>query len=145
LRAWLGLDRETFYDASRLAILPMGFCFPGLDERKADLPPRRECASQWHAQIFALLPRIETILITGSHARAWHFSRFGLEQRLREPLTQTVRDWRLFAAMRPALYPLPHPSWRNSHWLKRNPWFESEVVPALKAEVARAMNRQATD
>ena len=137
LRDWMGVDRETFYDTSRIAIVPMGFCFPGYDERKADLPPRRECRLNWHDRVFALMPQVETILVIGTYARAFHFERAGLANRLREPLADTVRNAQSLRDQRPRLIPLPHPSWRNSGWLRRNPWFEQDILPDLRGEVRR--------
>jgi uracil-DNA glycosylase len=137
LRQWMGLDRDTFYDEWKIAIVPMGFCFPGYNELKADLPPRRECRATWHDELFAHLPQVETILAIGRYAQDYHFAR------LRRPLPkgagvdEIVRRWREFEGARPRVFALPHPSWRNSGWLKRNPWFEAEVLPVVRAEVAR--------
>jgi uracil-DNA glycosylase len=134
LRDWLGVDRDRFYDADTFAILPMGFCFPGLDAAGGDMPPRRECAPLWRARLMAAMPQIELVLAVGLHAQAWH-----LGAARSASLTETVRDWRsVFAASTtPAMLPLPHPSWRNSGWLKRNPWFGTEFLPFLKEEIAR--------
>ncbi|RRY10035.1 uracil-DNA glycosylase family protein [Brucella anthropi] len=134
LRQWLGVSREEFYDPSRFAIVPMGFCFPGYDKHGGDLPPRRECRQTWHDRVFAAMPQLEFILVVGQYALAYHLP----DYRGRN-LTETVRNWRYFLetpnpAGRIAL-PLPHPSWRNSGWLKRNPWFDAEVVPVLQAKV----------
>jgi uracil-DNA glycosylase len=136
LRDWLSLDEAAFYDASRVAIVPMGHCFPGQDASGGDLPPRRECAPIWREPVFAGLPNLELILAIGGYAQAWHL---GPERR--RGLTETVRDFRaiLAAERRPRILPLPHPSWRNSGWLKRHPWFEAELLPVLRAEVARLM------
>jgi len=123
LRAWMGVSPETFYDASQVAILPMGFCYPGTG-RSGDLPPRPECAPAWRDSILARLPRIELTLTIGQYAQAQHLGELG-----ERTLTETVRHWRRYG---PAVIPLPHPSWRNGVWLKRNPWFEAEVVPALQ-------------
>jgi uracil-DNA glycosylase len=110
----------------------MGACFPGLDRHGGDLPPRRECAL-WRQPLFNALPRLELILVIGLYAQAWH-----LGPEAKGGLTQTVRRWReiLEAERRPRVLPLPHPSWRNSGWLKKNPWFEAELLPVLRAEVA---------
>ena len=134
LRGWLGMDEAAFYDPDRLAIVPMGGCFPGLDAKGGDLPPRRECAPQWRARLMAALPEVELILLVGQYAMRWH-----LGPSWSGSLTRTVEDWRaVFEADRhPRLLPLPHPSWRNNAWLRRNPWFEDEVLPVLRAEVAR--------
>lgn len=134
LRDWLGVDKETFYDVSKLAIVPMSFCFPGYDAKKSDLPPRKECKSLWHDQIFANMPQIELILVIGQYAQAYHMG----ESR-KKTLTETVANWReTFNADRsPKILPLPHPSWRNSSWLKKNLWFESDVLPVVRDEVSR--------
>jgi uracil-DNA glycosylase len=133
LREWLGLDEGAFYDADKVAIIPMGHCFPGLDAQGGDLPPRRECAPLWRNRILAQLPRLDLILLIGSYAQAWHLPR---EQR-QGGMTGTVRRWRqlLDTPGRPRVLPLPHPSWRNTGWLKANPWFEAELVPVLRTEV----------
>ncbi len=135
LRSWLGLDEAAFYDPARVAIVPMGSCFPGLDAKGGDRPPRRECAERWRGELFAGLPDLALILVIGQYAQAWHLGR------MPGGLTGTVRGWRtiLGAERRPRVLPLPHPSWRNNGWLKREPWFESELLPVLKAEVARVM------
>jgi len=132
LRAWLGLDEAAFYDERRVAILPMGSCFPGQDAKGGDLPPRRECAEAWRPAIFAAMPRLELILVIGQYAQAWH-----LGEEFRGGLTGTVRRWREILAepRRPRVLPLPHPSWRNNGWLRRNPWFEAELLPVLRQEV----------
>jgi len=137
LRQWMGLDRETFYDMRRVAIAPMGFCFPSHDARKGDLPPRRECRLAWHDELFARMPQIETILTIGAWAQDYHFRRLGVERPAGASLSDVVRDWRRLLERTPRVLPLPHPSWRNSGWLKRNPWFEAEVLPALRDEVKR--------
>jgi uracil-DNA glycosylase len=132
LRAWMGIDRATFYDTVRVAIVPMGFCFPGHDANKGDLPPRRECRAAWHDQVFDAMPQITTILAIGRAAQAYHFARVGFARAATAAMTDNVRGWRNLPASRPAVIPLPHPSWRNSGWLKKNPWFESEFLPELK-------------
>jgi uracil-DNA glycosylase len=137
LRDWMGIDRVTFYDASKIAIVPMGFCFPGYNELKADLPPRRECRATWHDALFAQLPQIETILAIGRYAQDYHFSRLARPLPKGAGLDAIVRRWRDFEGRCPRMFALPHPSWRNSGWLKRNAWFEAEVLPAVRAEVAR--------
>ncbi|MDJ0931348.1 uracil-DNA glycosylase family protein [Breoghania sp.] len=133
LRDWLELDRETFYDESRVAIIPMGFCFPGHDAKGGDLPPRRECAATWHDRLFQALPGIELVLAIGQYAQAYH-----LGAARRRTLTETVADWRtiMSADRHPRVLPLPHPSWRNNTWLRRNAWFEAELLPVLREEVA---------
>ena len=136
LRDWMGVNREMFYDTARLAIVPMGFCFPGLDAKGGDLPPRRECVETWHDRIFEAMPQLELILVIGQYAHAYH-----LGSRRRKTLTETVGAWREVWGQPGACrhLPLPHPSWRNTGWLKRNPWFEADVLPVLRAEVQRLM------
>ena len=135
LRDWLGLDEPAFYDPRKVAIVPMGACFPGYDAHGGDRPPRRECAPRWRAPMLAALPRIELVLAIGLYAQGWHL---GADF---AGLTGTVARWReiLAAPRTPRVLPLPHPSWRNNGWLKRHPWFEAEVLPALRAEVARVL------
>jgi len=128
LREWMAVSREEFYDSDLVAILPMSFCFPGNDRHGGDLPPRRECAPRWRADMIALMPRIDLVLVVGQYAQAWH-----LGKARGASLTETVRDWRLH--MRRNIMPLPHPSWRNTAWLKRNPWFETELLPVLRREI----------
>ena len=128
LRAWLGIDRETFYDERRLAILPMGLCYPGQDARGADKPPMKICAPTWHPRIRPLLPKLELTLLVGLYAQARY-----LGPARKKSLTETVQCWRDYG---PAFLPLPHPSWRNTAWLKRNPWFEAEVLPELRRRMA---------
>ena len=124
------------YDETRLAIVPMGFCFPGLDEKGGDLPPRPECAPLWRERVLAELGNVELLLLVGQYAQRWHLAD---KASRRATLTETVRDWERILAQsaRPRLLPLPHPSWRNNAWLRANPWFETELLPALRAEVAR--------
>ncbi len=131
LRDWMGVTREAFYDPKKLAIIPMGFCFPGYDAKGGDLPPRRECARAWRERLMDALPNIETAILVGGYAQKWH-----LKARASKSLTDTVRGWRDVA---PAFFPTPHPSWRNNAWLKKNPWFESDVLPALRRRVRRLM------
>lgn len=130
LRAWLGLSREIFYDPKRVAILPMAFCFPGTG-RSGDLPPRPECASLWRAKVLAHLQHVRLTLVIGRYAQAYHLPDAG-----RLPLADVVRNrqtaW-------PRTVALPHPSPRNNLWLKRNPWFESELLPALRPLVQQAL------
>jgi uracil-DNA glycosylase len=134
LRAWLALTPEEFYDSRRVAIVPMGFCFPGHDAVGGDLPPRRECASTWHRRLFAAMPQLELILAVGSYAQRWH-----LGATAAGGMTAGVRGWRerLASAVRPRRMALPHPSWRNNAWLAANPWFERELLPRLREEVRR--------
>jgi uracil-DNA glycosylase len=136
LRAWMGVTGEEFYDEARVAIVPMGFCFPGQDANGADLPPRRECAPLWHRELFAALPEIELVLAVGSYAQNWH-----LGEAAGQTLQETMLGWRehLKRKRRPRVLPLPHPSWRNNAWLRDNPWFETELLPALRREVRRLL------
>lgn len=134
LRKWMGVSAQEFYDESRLAIIPMGFCFPGQDANGADLPPRSECAKSWHQFLFAQLPQIELVLAVGSYSQRWH-----LGDAAGSTLQETMLDWRKHfrRKMRPRVLPLPHPSWRNNAWLKRNPWFEEDLLPVLRREVRK--------
>jgi uracil-DNA glycosylase len=125
LRDWLGVDRGQFYDRRNFAILPMGLCFPGYDSKGSDLPPRRECAPRWRGETIAAMPQIQLVLAVGSYAQAWHL-RLGSGA----SMTAVVADWRHH--LQQGVLPLPHPSWRNSGWLRRNPWFESELLPELR-------------
>jgi uracil-DNA glycosylase len=144
LRDWLGLDRASFYDENRIAIVPMGFCFPGQDARGGDLPPRRECAATWHARLFALLPPPGLMLTLGLPALRWHLARLGRPDLLGAGLDDAVRRWRALDR-ETGIVPLPHPSWRNSGWIKRNPWFEDEVLPVLRARVRSIMGEGTGD
>jgi len=128
LRDWLGLDREIFYDERRIAIVPMGFCYPGVDKNGGDNPPRPECAPTWQARFLALMPRIDLTLLVGRYAQEFH-----LAAGRRASMTDTVAAWRDHPER---LVPLPHPSWRNTAWLTRNPWFERELLPVLRRRVA---------
>ena len=132
LRTWLNVDRDTFYDGDRFAIVPMGFCFPGYDERGSDLPPRRECSPRWRAEVMAAMPQIELVLAIGQYAQAYH-----LGDRRKKNMTETVQNWRtyLHSNIGVPVLPLPHPSWRNTSWLRKNPWFEQDVLPTLRQHV----------
>ncbi|WP_281555839.1 uracil-DNA glycosylase family protein [Thalassomonas sp. RHCl1] len=132
LRQWLGIDETVFYDEDQIAIVPMGFCYPGTG-KSGDLPPRAECAKTWHRQLFALLPDIELILVIGQYAQKYH-----LKDRQKKNLTETVRAWQEYA---PAIIPLPHPSPRNNIWLRRNPWFEQQVLPYIRGRVSELVSR----
>ncbi len=129
LRQWLQLDRDRFYDESRIAIAPMGFCYPGRG-KSGDLPPPPACAPLWHPRLLQAMPQLELLLLVGSYAQAYYLGAS------RETLGERVRRWRDFA---PRYFPLPHPSPRNTLWLRRNPWFEAEVVPDLRVRVERAL------
>jgi len=126
LRAWMGVDKEIFYDESRIAIIPMGYCYPGRGTG-GDMPPRRECAALWLDQLLARLPRIELTLLIGQYAQR-HF----LGSRRKPSLAETAKAWREYA---PQYVPLPHPSPRNQPWFKRHPWFERQLVPVLRARI----------
>ncbi len=130
LRDWMGVGEEIFYDPSRVAVAPAGMCFPGHDAAGGDLPPRPECALRWRAKIDAVLPRIRLTLLVGSAAQ-----RIGLGAAAKS-MTETVAD---FASLLPRIVPLPHPSWRNTGWIKRHPWFETDLLPALREAVAGAL------
>ena len=131
LRAWLALDREAFYDTSRIAIVPTGLCYPGT-VNGADLPPCAECAPLWQPRFRAALPGIRLTLLVGSYAQAFY-----LKERRKKTLGETVRAYRDYL---PEFFPLPHPSWRNLLWLKNNPWFEKKVIPALRRSVKACMS-----
>ena len=132
LRLWMGIDKATFYDDQRIAILPMGFCFPGTG-KSGDLAPRKECAPAWRQALLALLPEIELTLVIGSYAQAWH-----MRDAQADNLTETVRAWQ---TAWPSLLPLPHPSPRNNIWLKQNPWFAEQVLPVLQQRVQQILIR----
>lgn len=137
LRLWLGIDRARFYDVSRIAIAPMGFCFPGHDAKGGDLPPRRECRAHWHDGLFALMPQIELILALGRPAQDYHCARLGLNLPKKLRLEEVIRRLAEPNGTGPRLLALPHPSWRNSGWLKRHPWFEAEFIPCLRQLVVK--------
>ena len=126
LREWTGLDAQTMYDPARVALVPMGFCYPG-KASGGDKPPRRECAPLWHDRILELLPRDRLTLLVGTYAQARY-----LPEAARSPMTERVRR---FAEFLPGFFPLPQPSWRSTIWMRKNPWFEAEVVPMLRREV----------
>lgn len=131
LRGWMGIARDVFYDPAKVAILPMGFCYPGTG-KSGDLPPRKECAPLWRAPLLAAMPQIDLVLVIGQYAINWH-----LPQCAGATLTDTVRDWH---SHWPRMLPLPHPSPRNNIWLKANPWFVEEVVLALRGRVAEVLS-----
>jgi len=130
LRAWLAMERESFYDTSRIAIIPAGLCYPGTGDR-GDLPPRPECAPLWHPRFRAALPAIRLTLLVGQYAQAYY-----LGARRKKTLAPTVRAWKEYG---PEFLPLPHPSPRNRLWLKNNPWFERDVIPVLRRRVRNAL------
>ena len=140
LRSWLGLTPEIFYDTRRVAIVAMGFCFPGHDAKGADLPPRPECRALWHDRLFAAMPQIETILMIGRYAQDYHLRRLGRAGEAGHNLSATVARWREIALPScPRLFPLPHPSWHNNLWIKKNSWFEAELLPAVRDEISRLL------
>ena len=124
LRDWMAIDKDAFYDESRIAIVPMGFCYPGRDKSGGDAPPRSECAPAWHEKLLAFLPNIGLTLLVGGYAQK-HY----LGNARKKTLTETVRAGAEFA---PKIVPLPHPSWRNTAWISRNPWFEEKTLPRLR-------------
>lgn len=131
LRDWTGMSEAEFYDRDRVAVVPMAFCFPGYDAKGADLPPPPVCAATWHKRVMAALPDLRLILLVGGAAQRWHLGARG-------GVTETVASWRSYA---PRVFPLPHPSWRNTGWLKRNPWFADELLPELRLAVRQEIDR----
>lgn len=132
LRDWIGVDSETFYRDPRIGVAAMAFCFPGTDPAGGDYPPPRRCAQLWRRRLLAELKQVELTLLVGWHAQTW-----ALGPAAKANMTETVRAWREYA---PAVVPLPHPSWRNTAWLRRNPWFDAEIVPYLRARVGTILN-----
>jgi uracil-DNA glycosylase len=130
LRNWLGVTSDLFYDRSKVAIVPMAFCFPGYSAKGHDLPPPKICGETWHRRVMAMLPQIRLRVLVGSYAAKFHLGS-------KASLTDTVRNWQAHA---PDTFVLPHPSWRNTGWLKKNPWFEKEVLPRLKDRVRDVLN-----
>lgn len=128
LRDWLQIDEDVFYDPSQVAIVPMGFCFPGYDKNGGDIPPMKRCAQTWHVSLLQRLPQIELKVLIGAYAQRWY-----LGKETEKTLTATVKKWRSFLDQ--GIIVTPHPSWRNTAWLKRNPWFEIEVLPELRKRV----------
>jgi uracil-DNA glycosylase len=129
LRQWMGVDEHVFYDREWVAIVPMAFCFPGYDAKGTDLPPPPICARTWRGRVLEMLPKIELTLLIGGYAHGWHLPG-------KATVTARVAAWRDHA---PRVIPLPHPSWRNTAWMKRNPWFEAELLPALRARVLEVL------
>ena len=128
LRDWLQMTPDDFYDESKIAIVPLSFCYPGADAKGGDKPPRPECAPEWHPPLLAGLPNVELTILIGQYAQKRY-----LEKRRKKTLTETVRHWR---ECTPDFLPLPHPSWRNNVWVKKYPWFAEEVLPMLRERVA---------
>lgn len=129
LRDWMGIDRATFYDMSRIAVLPMAFCFPGYSAKGADLPPPAICHKTWRDAAMAHIGPVPLTLLIGGYAQKWHLN-------TRASVTDTVAGWRTHA---PAVFPLPHPSWRNTGWIRKNPWFETDLLPELRKAVQKAL------
>jgi uracil-DNA glycosylase len=134
LRKWMGIDRTVFYDSARITLLPMGFCYPGR-AKSGDLPPRPECAAHWRQPLLNFLPNVALTLVIGQYAHAWH-----LGKRQKGSLTDTVKNWKEYW---PDILALPHPSPRNNIWLRRNPWFEDDILPVLRDRVAKLLAKQA--
>jgi len=132
LRLWMGINKEEFYDKDKVALVPMGFCFPGTG-KSGDLPPRPECADTWREKLLEKLPNIELTIVIGQYARGWHFGSSN-----KQNLTETVKSWKEFW---PNAIPLPHPSPRNNIWLRKNAWFEDEVIPALQKAVNAILDK----
>ena len=130
LRDWLGLSSSEFYDKSRVAIVPMAFCFPGYDAKGSDLPPPRICGQTWHDKVMQTLDKVELTVLVGGYAQKYHM-------RVKTGVTDTVKAWESHGGR---VFPLPHPSWRNTGWLKKNPWFEENLLPQLRHEVQRLMH-----
>jgi len=124
----MGIDRSVFYNIEKIAIMPMGFCYPGKG-KSGDLPPRPECAPQWHTPLLALMPQIELVLLIGMYAQKYY-----LQNERKSNLTETVKAWKQYS---PRYLPMPHPSPRNKLWLKKNEWFERDVIPVLKRRVKK--------
>ncbi|MBO6523604.1 MAG: uracil-DNA glycosylase family protein [Balneolaceae bacterium] len=127
LREWMGIDKNTFYDESLIALIPMGFCYPGRG-KSGDLPPRPECAPLWHKSLLDFMPEIQLTLLFGTYAQSYY-----LNDRKKKTLTETVRNYEEYL---PDYLPMPHPSPRNNIWLKKNPWFENELLPILKSQIS---------
>ncbi len=136
LREWMGVTEDQFYDASILSITPMGFCFPGLDAKGGDLPPRKECAELWQSDVTEAMPQVELVLLIGMYAQKYYLGKLASKT-----LTETVANWReiLDIGSSPAYVPLPHPSWRNNAWIKKNPWFTSDLLPVLRKMIQEYM------
>lgn len=130
LRDWMGVEEAAFYDAEKVAIFPMAFCFPGYNARGADLPPPPICARTWRARVMDALGEMPLTLLVGGYAQKWHL-------RTKSSVTDTVAAWRDTA---PQVFPLPHPSWRNTAWLRKNPWFEADLLPVLRARVKEVLS-----
>jgi len=128
LRDWMNVGEDVFYDQSRIAIVPMAFCFPGYDAKGSDLPPPPVCARTWRERVLRLFPEMAVTLLIGGYSQQWHLGK--------GKVTDRVMGWRDHA---PSVFPLPHPSWRNNAWIARNPWFEAELIPALRARLSEVL------
>ncbi len=131
LREWMGIDRESFYDTTKIAIVPMGFCYPGRG-KGGDLPPRKECAPLWHSRLLDQLPSLHLTILIGQYAQQYY-----LQEKRKKTLTETVQSYTEYL---PKYFPLVHPSPRNQIWMKKNPWFEIEIIPELKQHVSEALS-----
>jgi len=131
LRQWMGIDKNSFYNADKIAILPMGFCYPGTG-KSGDLPPRPECAVKWRTTLLDSMANIELVLAIGGYAQKWH-----MKTTKKKSLAETVKEWESYW---PKLLPMPHPSPRNNIWLKKNPWFEADVLPRLQSKISTLLN-----
>jgi uracil-DNA glycosylase len=129
LRDWMGVDEDSFYDRTKICILPMAFCFQGYSANGSDLPPPPVCAKTWRADAIAHFGPFDLTLLVGGYAQKWHLQ-------TKTGVTDTVQAWQTHA---PHVFPLPHPSWRNTSWIKRNPWFEAQLLPALKTQIAKVL------
>lgn len=129
LREWLGVDNDSFYDQNKFVILPMAFCFPGYDTKGSDLPPPKICAQTWRERAMTQMPQVKLTLLVGGYAQIWH-----LPETKKLTVTERVSKWHDYG---PDILPLPHPSWRNTGWIKKNPWFESDLLPHLRKTVSR--------
>lgn len=132
LRDWMGLDEVTFYDLSQVAIVPMAFCFPGYNDKGSDLPPPKICVAEWRSDVLHHLNEVRLTILVGGYAQKWH-----LEKAAAGGVTRTVQGWRDHV---PAVFALPHPSWRNTGWIRKNPWFEAELIPALRETVKEVLH-----
>ncbi len=132
LRDWMGVNEATFYDLTRVAIVPMGFCFPGYNDKGSDLPPPKICADEWRADTLNHLTKVRLTLLVGGYAQKWHLAKAAAGG-----VTRTVQGWRDHA---PDVFALPHPSWRNTGWIRKNPWFEADLLPALRTRVQEVLH-----
>jgi len=130
LRDWMGIEENEFYDQSKIAIIPMAFCFPGYDAKGSDLPPPRICSQTWHKSVLGALDQVSLTILVGGYAHKWHLGQT-------DSVSKTVADWQVHA---PHVFPLPHPSWRNTGWLKRNLWFGHDLIPALQKRVRSVLD-----